>query len=302
VEPPPSEVPPTDSAGSVSRTFDHAAVARLLRVSVRTLRGWERAGILRPGPEGGFTFAAVQQARTLRRLGRRARRVAERLRAFSLAAIEGEQLAVFIDEGTYGARLLVRARGRVFDPFSGQGMLDFSPPAASVRPLPTPPRPTREHEAYQWFLEGCRLDVDEASRASAEHAYRKAIALDPDLASAHTNLGALLLCDERRDEALPCFVRAMELDPTQAEAPYNVGFLLLEDRRVTDAAGMLERAVRLDPGFADAHFNLAVALDQLGLSVRARLHWKRYLALQPNGPFAAIARARINGRTPTPPE
>ncbi len=304
----PSHEPSTEPAVSeaaIARTFDRAAVARLLRVGVSTVRKWERAGLLRAGPDGRFTFADVREARALRRLGRRARSVAERLRALEKTEPSEAPSTVFVDEQTYGPRPLVRTLRGLFDPLSGQRLLEFTTGAASVRSLPSAEKPTQTRDAYQWFLEGCRLDVDEASRASAEHAYRKAIALDPALASAHTNLGALLLCDDRREEALPCFTRAMELDPTQAEAPYNVGFLLLEDRRVAEAAAMLERAVRLDPTFADAHFNLAVALDELDLPVRARLHWTRYLALLPAGPFAPLARARLaalNGRKPTPPE
>ena len=41
------------------------------------------------------------------------------------------------------------------------------------------------------YLEGCRLDEDEATLDRAEACYRRAITLDPALANALTNLGNL---------------------------------------------------------------------------------------------------------------
>jgi len=47
----------------------------------------------------------------------------------------------------------------------------------------------------------------------AEQAYRKAIALRPDYADAHCNLGMLLFEEGKQDAALAAFRRTLELAP-----------------------------------------------------------------------------------------
>ena len=46
------------------------------------------------------------------------------------------------------------------------------------------------------------------------------------------------------------------------------------------------------PDYADAHFNLASALERRGDGAVARLHWTRYVELDPDSRWAEIARAR----------
>jgi CHAT domain-containing protein len=58
-----------------------------------------------------------------------------------------------------------------------------------------------------------------------------------------------------------------------------------------------ERALKADPNLAEAYFNRAVALDALSLAGQARAAWKEYLALDPQGPWAAEARARLERRS-----
>ena len=85
----------------------------------------------------------------------------------------------------------------------------------------------------------------------------------------------------------------MEVDAAQAEAPYNLAYLLVEDGRRDAAIPLFERAIGLRPDFAEAHFNLAMALSELGQRVRARTHWKRYLELDPRGPWSNLARQHL---------
>jgi Flp pilus assembly protein TadD len=53
--------------------------------------------------------------------------------------------------------------------------------------------------------------------------------------------------------------------------------------------------VELRGDFAEAHFNLAMALSELGRRVEARVHWKKYLELEPQGTWSASARQHLDG-------
>lgn len=298
-----AQAPAAGIEGEALRSFDRNDVARLLGISSRRVRAWEKSGLLAPTLDAkgraSYAFADVRAARIVRDLIRKGIGPA-RVRAL-LASLEhvlrGESTAAqalsAMRVGVEHGRVIARDPKGTFELPTGQRVLEFDTGAATVRALTPRPRSAEGRTAYEWFLEGCRLDTEEATRARAEAAYRKAVELDRSLACAWTNLGALRLAEDDPDEALDCFTHAMHADPSQPEAPYNVGYLLLERKRLADAVPMLARAIAIDPAFADAHFNLAAALDELGEHTQACAHWDVYLELVPAGPFADIARKRL---------
>lgn len=286
----------------VTRTLARAEVATLFHVSVAQLRAWERAGILVPSQGDGrdalYTFGDLLAVRTAKGLldggfpTAQIRRAIEGLRK-SLPALS--QPLTDARVGHDGAQIVARHEGARFDPITGQLVFDFDVKALRddvVRVL-RPKVSQRQQRAYERYLEGLRLDEDETTRGRAEEAYREAIALDPGLATALTNLGNLRLLAGDRDEAEGLYRRAMEADATQAEAPYNLAYMLVERGERAAAVGLFERAIALRPDFAEAHFNLALALSELGHRARARSHWKRYLELDPRGQWSPIARQHL---------
>jgi tetratricopeptide (TPR) repeat protein len=283
----------------VASMYDRAEAARIVGVDEARLRTWERGGIARPsGGSNGtkrYTFQDLVMLRAARELvdrGIAVARIQKALDALRRSLPVADHLGdvrVLSD----GLNVVVRSGQTTFDPVSGQLVMDFSVGALRddvVRALPLRAEP---RTAYDWYLEGCRLDGDETSHGPAEAAYRRALELDPTLAGACTNLGTLRLAARDRREAEALFKRAMLSDPEQPEAPYNLGFLALEAGDAAGAIELLERALSLDDGFADAHFNLAVAHEEVGHKARALTHWMAYLALEPDGPWAPVARARI---------
>jgi tetratricopeptide (TPR) repeat protein len=177
--------------------------------------------------------------------------------------------------------------------------LDFAPRATPARVVPFR-RPRREpaESAEGWFDRASALDEDPATAGEAQVAYQRALELDPHYVPALINLGNLHYGQGRPDEARGCFERAIEFDPTNAKARFNLGNVL-QDRNEHQAALILFRdAVALDPHFADAIFNLALTCEQLGLIDVAQRHWRRYLALDPTGEWAAIAREHLAGSPP----
>jgi len=182
---------------------------------------------------------------------------------------------------------------------AGQLALDFTSRTTPARVVPfRSPRPGPAESAEEWFDRACALDEDPLTAVEAQRAYERALELDPAYVSAIINLGNLYYGQERLDDARACFERAIELEPTNAKARFNLGNVL-HDRSEYQAALILFRdAAALDPGFADAHFNLALTCERLAQVEVAQRHWQRYLALDPAGEWAAIAREHLAGSSP----
>jgi tetratricopeptide (TPR) repeat protein len=287
----------------MSETFTRREVSRLFGIGESRLEYWDRSGFLAPSGHDGrrrcYTFQdliRIRSARDLLEAGVSLRRVRR--------AIEG--LAEQLPRSTHPlGRLRIRGDGRTvvvvdedheFEADSGQLLLDFSVRSleeAIVEELPARSESGAPRTAYDWYLEGCRLDEDEHTRDRAEEAYHRAIHLDPALANAYTNLGNLRFRAGAIDDARALYEKAIEVDPDQPEAHYNMGYIWYEDGKLDRALESFVRSIEIDPTFADAHFNLAMTLFQLRRGDEARAHWRRYLSIEPTGPWADIARRRL---------
>ena len=146
--------------------------------------------------------------------------------------------------------------------------------------------------SIDWFERGCRLDSDPDTYAEAIDAYQRALVLEPGLADAHCNLGAVLYNLGRRVPARRSFERAVEYDATHLEAHFNLGHLLEEEGEDEVALRHFLAALRIDPLHADLHANLGLLYEKQGLGDKARRHWRRYLQIEPDGPWAEVARQR----------
>jgi DNA-binding transcriptional MerR regulator len=284
--------------------YSRREVARLFGLTVSRLKYWQRSGFLAPSARDGrrrfYTFQdliGIRAAKGLLDAGvplQKVRRTVEAIHA-SLPKVTSplSELRVVAD----GSAVLVKSREGAFEPTTGQLVLDFEVEALKddvVRVLRSGPTPAERRTAYEHYLEGCRLDEDEATFDEAEAAYRRALAADPSLANALTNLGNVRYRRGAIDEAEMLYNKALGVDPEQPEAYYNLGFLHYERGEPDEAVALFETALRHDPAFGDAHFNLAMALEELGESARARGHWLSYLELEPQGAWADIARRHLD--------
>jgi tetratricopeptide (TPR) repeat protein len=145
--------------------------------------------------------------------------------------------------------------------------------------------------AAKYFIEGSRLDdgVD-ATMEEAAAAYRKALVIDPDLVPAIVNLANIHYARDELIEAQALYERAIGLDPDCFEAHFNLGNILHDLGRYDGALGCYRDAVALNPRYADAHFYLAVTLEKVGHSPDAKVHWKTYQDLAPDGEWADLAK------------
>jgi tetratricopeptide (TPR) repeat protein len=86
---------------------------------------------------------------------------------------------------------------------------------------------------------------------------------------------------------------AVELDEDYVEARANLGCVLAESGQTELAAAAFEGALAIHPEYPDAHYHLARTLDELGRAGEADSHWRRFLALAPDSPWACEARERL---------
>jgi tetratricopeptide (TPR) repeat protein len=150
-----------------------------------------------------------------------------------------------------------------------------------------------EQSASDLFEIGCRLDSDPKTFAEAIDAYERALALDPDHADSHCNLGSIYYNQGRRGPARACFERALAVDAGHVEANLNLATMLEEEERNELALRHYRRALETDPCYADAHVSAALLQEKLGRRRAAREHWRRYLQIDPGGPWADVARRHL---------
>ena len=187
---------------------------------------------------------------------------------------------------------------------AGQLTLDFrleAEPAKIIqlkRPEPPPlaalmdaaPRP-ESTSAEREFIDASSLDDgDPAHFEDALAGYRRALEIDPDLVPAVINLANIHYSRSEIAEAQALYERAITLDPEVFEAHFNLGNIFHDLGRYSDARHCYRDALRLNPTYADAHFYLAVTLEKNGQSQEARLHWKAYQELAPNGEWVHLAK------------
>jgi len=284
--------------------YSQAEVARLFELTPSRLRYWARTGFLAPSAKRGrrryYTFQdliGIRAAKGLLDSGLKLKDVRESVTAIRDALPKVVRPLAELRVVAEGRAMLVRGEGAPYEAKTGQLVLDFRVDSLRddvVRVLRRETTPEERKSAYERYLEGCRLDEEPATFAEAEAAYRDALALDPSLANAFTNLGNLRYRQDDEEGAVAFYRQALQIDPDQPEALYNLGFLRLDSGDAEAAAELFEHALAADPAFADAHFNLALAYERLGRKSDAKRHWKVYLQLEPKGEWSEVARQHLD--------
>ena len=114
----------------------------------------------------------------------------------------------------------------------------------------------------------------------AEASYNQAIALKPDFAEAHNNLGITLKELGRLDEAEASYNQAIALKPDFAEAHSSLGKTLQELGKLEEALASYTQAIALKPDHVEAHSSLGITLNAMGSRESALKHFKRSLQLK----------------------
>lgn len=206
----------------------------------------------------------------------------------------------------------------------GEKLLQQGHYAKAVAELETATR-LLPRNAQAWNHLGLALHYQK-QYATAQQAYRQALAIDHNLASARFNLGNLFyehndfanaidqltsytllqprsidawlrlgsaqLQAKRYDLAERSFRAALELQPGSCEALNGLGNVAFYRRRVQDALNYFSRALALDTNYAPAILNTAVATHQsLNNRQQALRGYRNYLALMPQSQNADAVKA-----------
>jgi tetratricopeptide (TPR) repeat protein len=262
------------------KDYSTGDVARILELTPRQVRAGVRAGVLEPerGPRGEYRFSVqdlvfLKASRGLfaaRIPARRVRGTLQRLREQLAKGRRPTGLSIAVE----GRRIVVSDGEARWQPESGQILLDFgvADPGHGAAAAAGEESGDQTPSAEECYRRGCELEAGAPKEAS--EAYRSALALDPEHADTHVNLGRLLHESGDPAAAEEHYRRALEARPADPTAAFNLGVALEDLGRPGDALAAYENAIRLDPGNADAHYNAANLCERLGRQADALRHLK----------------------------
>jgi TolB-like protein/Tfp pilus assembly protein PilF len=131
--------------------------------------------------------------------------------------------------------------------------------AAALKALQLDDKLAEAHNALASVLYNGYLDI-----AGSMSEFQRAIALNPNYATAHQWYCGPLVIFGRFDEAIAENKRAIELDPLSPVINAELGRTLIAARRFDEAIAHLRKTLEIDPTFFAAHYYLGVALQLKG--------------------------------------
>lgn len=138
---------------------------------------------------------------------------------------------------------------------------------------------------------GATLAVEDD--AAAHRAWERAIAINPNYATAYSFYAVDLIGDGRLEEALEKINRAREIDPLSVVINTNRGMVLYRLRRYDEAIEQLLAAIEMNPNMLRAHWGLGLCYEQKGMYREAISLFERSIALSNGGPLALSALAHV---------
>jgi tetratricopeptide (TPR) repeat protein len=288
-------------------------VARILALQESRLRYWMQVGFVGPTVRKGgrfyYTFCdlvAVKAAKDLLAAEIPLQRVRKSVESLKKMLPNDTHPASRLRVCSDGNTIVALADDIAFEPIGGQIVMAFNVPSfgehisevlAMPRVDPAAPQevtdsPTEANSgttAYRMFVEACAAE-DRGDLELAEHMFRQAIEMEPNMAAALTNLGNLVYRQGEVEQARRLYERAIEHDPNQPEARYNLANTLEDLGEIELAVAELRKVCAAAPDFADAHYNLGLMLVQLGGTAQAKQHLERYLELDAKSDWASHAR------------
>ena len=291
-----------DTQGT-SRLYSPAMLAELVEAPLAAVRRWERRELLLPTSHvNRLAFYDFEEARI-------AQQLADLLKALgSLAAVDAivDRLAEAFPEShrpiadfplvIEGGEVLLRS-GDTLSETTGQRRLDFESDESSDDHFDDAPAvlqmpEVRFHEPVT-LRERAWLHAEEGRIADAIESWRLALLESAPSADDHFVLAEWLYADSQQAAARERYYAALELDPDHLEARVNLGCVLADLGELELAAASVQGAIDQHESYPDAHFHLARIHHLQGDSAAARPHWKRFLDLAPESPWASEAAERL---------
>jgi TolB-like protein/DNA-binding winged helix-turn-helix (wHTH) protein/Tfp pilus assembly protein PilF len=208
-------------------------------------------------------------------------------------AIEQFQEAVQLDPG-YAA-----AYAGIAQAYGPLGYMGYMPPGEALDGMRTAVAQALAIDdafAEAHAARALLLAFHEWRLADAESAFRRALALNPSDASAHSWYAQYLIATERRDEALTEGRRATELDPLSLWINSGFGHRLYLARRFDEAIAQCTKTLELDPTYFGARACLGLAHAQRGAHEEAVRELERAGSSRAQTPLGLADRGYVYAR------
>lgn len=122
--------------------------------------------------------------------------------------------------------------------------------------------------------------------AGAEAEFKRAIQLNPGYATAHQWYGVYLSEMGRHDESVRERTTAQELDPLSLSIATGLGRALFWARRYDESISRLQATIPRDPNYADTYWSLGLAYEQKRMHADAISAFQRAVELSRSSEFA----------------
>jgi tetratricopeptide (TPR) repeat protein len=297
-----------DSA--VRRLYTPAMLAELLGVNVSDVRNWQRRGWIVPVEQSHrlsrFDFSQVAIARQLAQLlaaGVTPRRLERRLAELRRRAPEIANPLAELTWQVDGGQILIRHEHGWIEP-GGQLRMDFEAletsaedddrPVTLVSPAALLSRGKPAESAAPEQLAAWAAELEETGELStAAEMYRAALAAGGPRADLCFQLAEVLYRLGDLPAARERYFMALELEEDYLEARVNLGCVLAELGQHELAIAAFQGALDCEEAYPDVHFHLARTLDDRQRPEEAQTHWRRFLELAPESPWADEAHERL---------
>ena len=193
------------------------------------------------------------------------------------------------DEGTLKAALEKLAIAADVETLSARAVTDLAGTLVTLKAYASATRLLRraqqQHPADFWINHDLGSALQQLTPPERDEAVRfltAAVALRPQSAGAHLNLGDALKYNNQLDAAIASYKTAVELDPNYAEAHAGLGQTLYRKGQFDAAIAYCKKAIELDAKLAAAYGNLGLALKATGRLDAAIAAYKKVIELDPN--------------------
>ena len=299
----------------VHRLQTPAMLSQSLKVSVGLIRHWERIGLIQPIKKvfrlPYFDFQEVSCVRRLSELLQAG--VSQHELEGSLSRLQSmlpgtERSLAQLTLLARDHHVVIRDTVGLLEPISRQRLLDFDADVANdqsesardgVCESETLPfsnsqtlTPSHPHTPTNWLDQGSHL-LETNRTADAVEAYRCALMSEPTNPEAHFHLAEALYRSGNLAGAFERFHIAVEFDPNYLEAWTQLGCVAAEMGQTQSALDAFDIALQSHADYPDAHFHKAELLSRLNRAAEAIPHWQAYLTHDQRGPWADVARQRL---------
>ena len=328
-------VPPE---GAARQLYTPAMLADLLSVPVNVIRRWHRRRLIVPVREVHrlpyFDFEEVAAARHLAKLlaaGASPAAIESKLEQLSRWLPHVDRPLAQLSVIVAGRDLLLRQGEGLVDA-TGQRRFDFELPSevsetAGAYPIGDqetegagaatdfekvhrgqaifafPEHRVRQPDASLVELLDQAADLEDAGNLQESvDTYRAALAVGGPNAEINFLIAELLYRMGDVTAARERYYTSLELDEDYVEARANLGCVLAETGQLDLAVAAFEGTLARHGDYPDVHYHLARTLDEMLRTESADEHWRDFLRLAPDSPWADEARDRLGLDVDAPKE